>query len=183
MTMSINLIMGCMFSGKTSALISVAKINKLLGKKVLIINFNEDSRYSGSDKLTSHDKISIDAVSCDKEILQIVNLSDYKNADVICINEGQFFNGLVQFCTDACKENKVVHVCGLDGDYLKRPFGELLNLIPHCENVQKLHALCLSCKDGTRASFTKRIINSSELVLIGSSETYEPVCRKCYLKE
>ena len=181
--MSINLIMGCMFSGKTSALINVAKINKLLGKKVLMINFDEDSRYSESNKVTTHDKVSIDAVSCGKNIMNLIETLDYLQADVICINEGQFFEGLLEFCTTACEHTKIVHVCGLDGDYLKRPFGELLNLIPHCETVQKLQALCLKCKDGTPASFTKRTINSSELVLIGSSDSYEPVCRKCYLKK
>ena len=181
--MSINLIIGCMFSGKTSALIRIAKINKLLGKKVLMINFNEDSRYSESNKVSSHDKVSIDAVACDKLINRLVNTDSYNEADIICINEGQFFEGLVNFCINACNQNKTVHVCGLDGDYLRRPFGEILYLIPHCEKVEKLQALCLSCKDGTPASFTKRIIKSSELVLIGSSESYEPVCRKCYLKE
>lgn len=179
--MSINLIMGCMFSGKTSALINVAKINKLLGKKVLMINFDEDTRYSDSNKVTSHDNISIDAIACSCDIKSILDTDIYKTSDVICVNEGQFFKGLVDFCIDACENSKIIHVCGLDGDYLKRPFGELLNLIPHCETVQKLHALCLTCKDGTLASFTKRISDSSDLVVIGSEESYQPVCRKCYL--
>jgi len=179
--MSINLITGCMFSGKTSALINVAKINKLLGKKVLMINFNEDTRYSDSNKVTSHDNVSIDAVACSCDIKSILDTDIYKTSDVICVNEGQFFKGLVEFCINACENSKIVHVCGLDGDYLKRPFGELLNLIPHCETVQKLHALCLTCKDGTLASFTKRISDSSDLVVIGSEESYQPVCRKCYL--
>lgn len=180
--MSINLITGCMFSGKTSALINVAKINKLLGKKVLMINFIEDDRYTDSNKVTSHDNISIDAIACSNDIKSILSYDIYKKSDVICINEGQFFNGLVDFCIEACKNSKIVHVCGLDGDYLMRPFGELLSLIPHCESVKKLHALCLSCKDGTLASFTKRISDSSELVVIGSEEYYQPVCRKCYYK-
>lgn len=179
--MSINLIMGCMFSGKTSALMRIANINKLLGKKVLMINFKEDSRYTESNKVTSHDKISIDAISCDQFIMNLTSKEYYENADVICINEGQFFKSLVDFCLKACEENKIVHVCGLDGDYLKRPFGELLNLIPHCETVQKLQALCLKCKDGTHACFTKRTNNSSELIIIGSTDIYEAVCRKCYL--
>lgn len=169
-----------MFSGKTSELINVAKLNKLLGKKVLMINFIGDKRYTDSDMITSHDNISIDAIACSENIESILNTDDYNLSHVICINEGQFFQGLVNFCIKACDDNKIVHVCGLDGDFLKRPFGEILDLIPHCENVKKLHALCLYCKDGTLASFTKRITRSEELVLIGSEELYKPVCRKCH---
>ena len=108
------------------------------------------------------------------------DVKEYQESEVICINEGQFFQNLVQFCISACEAGKVVHVCGLDGDYLKRPFGEILNLIPHCETVYKLRAMCMGCKNGTFASFTKRIINSEKLVLIGSTESYMPVCRQCH---
>ena len=79
-------------------------------------------------------------------------------------------------------QQKDIFVCGLDGDYLKRPFGEILNLIPHCETMSKLQALCMSCKNGTPASFTKKLINSGSLVEIGSTDIYMPVCRFCYEK-
>jgi len=181
--MSINLIMGCMFSGKTSEIISVAKMNKLLNRNVLIINYEEDSRYSSADKITTHDKTSLDCITCGKDLELAKSLKGYTESDVICINEGQFFKNLVKFCVDACEDGKIIHVCGLDGDYLKRPFGEILELIPYCENVRKLHAICMGCMNGTLASFTKRIIKSEDLVLIGSVESYMPVCRKCYTKE
>ena len=179
--MSINLITGCMFSGKTSALINIAKMHKLLDKKVLIINFEGDTRYSSSNKITTHDNISFDCLPCGRDLLKLVSITDnYKDADVICINEGQFFENLVSFCIQASSENKNIYVCGLDGDYLKRPFGEILNLIPHCETLCKLQALCISCKNGTPASFTKKLTNSNDLVEIGSSDIYMPVCRHCY---
>ncbi len=179
--MSINLVIGCMFSGKTSHLINTAKINKLLDKKVIIINYISDTRYSSSDFVTTHDQISIKAIVCDGNILKLFENEEYKNSEVVCINEGQFFKNLVEFCVKACEDKKIVHVCGLDGDFRKRPFGEILNLIPHCETVKKLNALCLRCKDGTIASFTKRTVSSENLVLIASKDCYEAVCRKCYL--
>tara|TARA_B110000483_G_scaffold243003_1_gene330812 strand:+ start:4516 stop:5061 length:546 start_codon:yes stop_codon:yes gene_type:complete len=179
--MSIHLITGCMFSGKTSALINIAKMQKLLNKNVLIINFEGDTRYSSNSKITTHDNVSFDCVPCAKDLLFMITKSnDYNKADVICINEGQFFDNLVAFCVQASTESKAVYVCGLDGDYLKRPFGEILNLIPHCESVCKLQALCMSCKNGTAASFTKKLTKSENLVEIGSTETYMPVCRICY---
>lgn len=181
--MSINLIIGCMFSGKTSELIRIAKMNKLLSKKVLIINFDEDKRYTDNQKICTHDRVTLDSLPCGKDIFHVKIFQDYCDSDIVCINEGQFFDNLVLFCLQACSEGKEIHVCGLDGDYLKRPFGEILNLIPHCESVKKLTALCLNCKDGTNACFTKRICESTETVLIGSTESYVPVCRKCYLKK
>ena len=175
--MSIHLIMGCMFSGKTTALINAAKMNKLLNKKVLMINYNLDNRYSSSDKMSTHDLISVDCTAFEKDLLKCAVDSE---VDVICINEGQFFENLVVFCTGMCNIGKEIYVCGLDGDYLKRPFGEILNLIPHCDTVIKMYALCMNCRNGTKACFTKKINNSNSLIEIGSSEIYMPVCRKCY---
>lgn len=181
--MSINLITGCMFSGKTSALINVAKINKLINKNVMIINYIGDTRYSKSTTITTHDNISLECELCDIDIIDVIFRSEvFTQSDVICINEGQFFENLVTFCKIAASLNKEVHVCGLDGDYLKRPFGEIINLIPHCESVKKLSAICMKCKDGTRACFTKKITHGhkDELIQIGSTDIYIPVCRKCF---
>ena len=71
-------------------------------------------------------------------------------------------------------------IAGLDGNFKREPFGDILRLIPHAESVVKLHALCMKCRDGTKASFTKRIINSEDNILIGTSSEYIPVCRKHY---
>ena len=100
-----------------------------------------------------------------------------KILEYIFINEGQFFDNLVEFCNIYASLGKEIYVCGLDGDYLKRPFGEILNLIPHCDTVTKLSAEC-SC--GRPANFTKKIKSTPNLIYIGSHETYSPVCRKCY---
>ena len=175
--MSIHLITGCMFSGKTTALINEAKMNRLLNKKVVILNFNLDNRYSNADKMTTHDLISIDCIPCEKNLLKCAITSD---TEVICINEAQFFDNLVQFCVGMCNIGKEIYVCGLDGDYLKRPFGEILNLIPHCDTITKMYALCMKCRNGNKACFTKKIISSDSLIEIGSNDIYMPVCRKCY---
>ena len=173
--MSLNLIIGCMFSGKTSKLIQEARRNKSIDKKVLIINYKADNSY-GEDKVYTHD---IDGLPC-TNLMSFSELSDveYHNSEVICINEGQFFDDIVIFCIKALKDNKDIHVCGLDGDYLQRPFGKILDLIPLADNVIKLHALCKTCNNGQLAMFTKRIVNSNETLLIGGDECYIPVCRK-----
>tara|TARA_B100000287_G_scaffold314441_1_gene297898 strand:+ start:1879 stop:2415 length:537 start_codon:yes stop_codon:yes gene_type:complete len=176
--MTINLTIGCMFSGKTSWLLNIAKMNKIIGKKVFIVNFEGDKRYS-TNKIVTHSGDELECFFCEKDINFVKCIEGYLESDIICINEGQFFENLLDFCLTASKEGKDVYVSGLDGDYLQNPFGEILNLIPHCETVNKIHAFCMVCKDGTKASFTKRIDGSKELILIGGSEKYLPVCRKC----
>ena len=179
--MSIHLITGCMFSGKTSALINVAKLNTLLDKKVIVINYEGDNRYGSGSKMVTHSGRSFECISCAKDLLFMLKDNNLIiKADVICINEGQFFDNLVDFCNQMCTNGKEVHVCGLDGDYLRRPFGEILNLIPLCDTYIKLHALCMICKNRTYASFTKKISGSEEKIEIGSEEMYTPVCRNCY---
>ena len=175
----IHLIMGCMFSGKTSELIRNAKRYKSIGKNVLVLNYKMDTRY-GDNNIISHDLInepaymieSFDEIKNDTHLNNLYNMSEF-----ICINEAQFFNGLKDFCLNAANnDNKIIYICGLDGDYKQEKFGELIDIIPHCDSVKKLYALCKFC--GCKAAFTRRIIKNNEIILIGSSESYVPVCRK-----
>ena len=98
------------------------------------------------------------------------------------INEGQFFEDLYEVVDILVnKYNKIVYVGGLDGDYKMKKFGNILDLIPICDSVEKLTAICSSCK--STAAFTKRITEEDEQLLIGSSDKYIPVCRKCHSTE
>jgi thymidine kinase len=60
----------------------------------------------------------------------------------------------------------------------------MLRLIPHAEDVLRLSALCSQCKDGTKAIYSKRVVSDSMngVIHVGSSESYQPVCRKHYLE-
>ena len=80
---------------------------------------------------------------------------------------------------DILNKNKLVYICGLDGDFKRKKFGDLLDLIPICDKVYKLRSLCAICKNGTRAIFSKRLIDNDSQKVIGS-DIYVPVCRKCY---
>ena len=168
---TLNLIIGPMFSGKTTELLRIAKRLQSINLKVLLLNYFEDTRYSDSDMKT-HDN---DGLPC-KFIRHFDNLN-YDNYDVICINEAQFFNKLVPFCKNVLSKNKTLYVSGLDGDYKQEKFGEILDLIPLCDSIKKLHAFCKICKDGTHANFTKRLVTNKNQKLIGTDE-YIPVCRK-----
>ena len=178
---TIDIIMGCMFSGKSTELIRLANRYKILDLKVLIVNHKLDNRYS-EDAVATHSQIKMDCLSIDS-LTKIKNeyRELYDESQVIIIEEAQFFTGLYNFVLEACeKDNKNVLVVGLDGDSNRKEFGEILKLIPVCNSVKKLYGLCVICKDGTPACFSKRIVDSKSQILVGSNE-FIAVCRKHYL--
>ena len=177
----IDIIIGCMFSGKSTEMIRQYKRYLSIGKSILLINHSSDNRY-GENVVSSHDKIQINCVSCN-HLYDIVDKDIFKNADILMIEEAQFFNDLFKFVTNAADHlNKTVIVSGLDGDYKREPFGDILKLIPHAENVIKLKALCKMCNDGTPGCFTMRIVNCEGQLLVGGLDSYIPVCRKHFLE-
>jgi thymidine kinase len=101
--------------------------------------------------------------------------------DVIGVDEGQFFAEIVEFCELMANKSKTVLVSALDGTFERKPFGNIINLIPLAERVIKLCAVCVYC--ACEAAFTKRIVESKEVELIGGAEMYKPVCRGCFFQE
>lgn len=175
---SIRLYLGCMYSGKTSELLREYRRWKNIGKKVICINYSKDERYGKDEFVRSHD---LSKEPCYKtELLSNIKFEDLTNYDVILINEGQFFNDLTKFCEFWCdKHNKNIVICGLDGDFLRKPFGQINDIISMADEVVKLKAFCSKCNDGTLAIFTHRLSGEKDQVVIGNTN-YIPVCRKHY---
>lgn len=98
---------------------------------------------------------------------------------MVLINEGQFFGDLTSVVTELLQTRKKVYVCGLDGDFRRKKFGHILDLIPLCDKITKLTSLCSKCRDGTPGIFSMRLTDSTNQTMVGS-DTYIPVCRKCY---
>jgi thymidine kinase len=176
----LELIIGPMYAGKSTELIRIINRYKCLNKRIVVINHILNNRY-GSECLTTHNKEKVD--SC--ILLDRLNNLDeniLNNNDVIIIEELQFFSDSYDTIINWCDQHhKIIIAAGLDGDYLRKPFGDVLKLIPHANKISKLSALCKRCSDGTLAHFTKRTTNNNELTLVGSDDIYEAVCRKHYL--
>ena len=166
----LHLIIGPMFSGKTTELLRIANRLKSINNKILMVNYEEDKRYS-TENISTHNLIQMNCIFT-KNLLNL----NYDNYDIICINEGQFFNDLINFCNEYLKHNKKIYICGLDGDINQQKFGNMIDLIPICDSVVKLNAFCKICKNGTLAPFTKRTTDNKEIKLIGTNE-YMAVCR------
>ena len=187
----LEIITGPMFSGKTSKILEIYKQCIFCNIPVIIINHSIDTRYHES-MISTHDKIMAPCI----QTTQLSNIWDYKdieshynensenhinlrNSDVILINEGQFFKDLYSVVEDMLKHNKRVYICGLDSDFERKKFGQILDLIPLCDKVVKLSSLCSQCKDGTPGIFSMRLTPEKQQTLVGS-DNYIPVCRKCY---
>jgi len=176
--MSLNLIIGCMFSGKSSEIIKEAKRLKVIDKKVLLINSSKDTRYMPGT-ICSHDQSFVDCLSINN--LEDVQNEIYEQYEYIIIDESQFFPDLYNFvCNMVDNKNKHLIVVGLNGDFNRNNFGDIYKLYPKADSIKLLKAMCMGCKDGTEAIFSKKISNSNEIVDVGSKDKYIPVCRKCY---
>lgn len=179
--MSLTLIIGPMYSSKSSEIIRSIRRYKTINKNILAINHACDTRYD-KNCIATHDLVKEECTSV-QSLIPLIDSSEYKNADVIFIEEGQFFADLFDFVVQAVEtDGKKVMVAGLDGDYKREPFGDILRLVPYADKVKKFSALCKKCGDGTYAHFTKRIVETSGTICVGGVETYEAVCRKHYLE-
>ena len=181
--MSLEIIIGPMFAGKSSALLSRIRRSKAIGKSVMVITSSLDKRYSVEPALTSHDKESVAAFAT-SELISCLQKDDFQRsklleADLIVIEEAQFFPDLLQFVELVLVLDKNIVVCGLDGDTAAKPFGQVLDCIPLADSVVKMTALCELCGDGTPAIFTgSRTQKHNNQIHIGAAEAYIPLCRK-----
>jgi thymidine kinase len=130
----------------------------------------------------THDKEGVSAIGVTK-LEEVKEMPEYKQAKLVVVEEGQFFPDLLNFVKEAVdKEKKEVVVVGLDGDSDRKPFGDLLQLIPLADKVHKLTSLCKRCGDGTAAIFSALVKGEKQgQVCVGGADMYEPMCRKHYL--
>ena len=138
----LEIILGPMWSGKTSALLKIYRQYSFCKSQICVINYEADVRYSGT-MLSTHDKEMIPCILWfSMEEIMKTHKDEIENSDVVLINEGQFFSDIVPFAIKMVEEEgKKVYICGLDGDFKRDKIGNLLDLIPMCDKITKLHAL------------------------------------------
>lgn len=171
----IEVICGCMFSGKTEELIRRLKRAKYAKLKFVIFKPKIDVRYS-ENEIVSHSDHSLPSTIVETA-QEIYDLS--RSAQVIGIDEAQFFgNELIDICNKLADEGKRVIIAGLDMDYRGVPFEPIPQLMAIAEYVTKTLAICVHC--GNPADRTQRTIKSDERVVVGASDAYEARCRKCH---
>jgi len=173
----IEVVCGSMFSGKTEELIRRLKRAKIAKQRVEIFKPGIDVRYDEED-VVSHDanKIRSTPVESSQNVLLLAN-----DVDVIGIDEAQFFDEeLPTVCNELANRGIRVIVAGLDMDFQGKPFGPMPALMATAEYVTKVHAICMRC--GDLAHISHRTVLGDKLVMLGETESYEPLCRACFNK-
>ena len=171
----IEVITGCMFSGKTEELIRRLRRAQIAKQKVKIFKPKIDTRFA-DDSIVSHSEQSLPSIQI-KDINDALELSD--DAQVIGIDEAQFFSeDTIKVCIELADKGKRVIVAGLDQDYRGIPFEPIPHLLAIAEYITKSLAICVEC--GNPADKTQRKTTSSERVIVGASDIYEARCRKCH---
>ena len=172
---SIEVICGSMFSGKTEELIRRMKRAQFAKQRIKIYKPCIDVRYSEED-VVSHDAHSISSTPIDSPAKMLEQLGQ---VEVIGIDEAQFFDGSIVEVVQTLANNGIrVIIAGLDTDFLGKPFGPMPALMAVAEDIQKVHAICVKC--GSPANHSHRLSKSNELVVLGETDIYEPLCRHCY---
>lgn len=170
----LELIIGCMWSGKSTRLIEI--YNKLIkqGENPIIINHTMIK--TDKSTLITHDNKEVKCIFMD----QLYNRFIPEDIKYILINEGQFFSDLYSWVkTMVNTYNKHIYIAGLNGDFEKKGFSNILSLVPECDSIIKLNAKCSICNKD--AIFTHRTEESKEQIIV-NPKIYVPLCRICYNK-
>ena len=179
MSSFLHIIIGPMFSGKSTKLINQINTLKIYKKNILIINSHHDTRID-SDSIKTHNNLTYNALKLKELNLSIIPdlVSKY---DVIAIDEAQFFNNLYPFIEEQLNHNIYIIICGLNGDRHQKKFGEILNIIPLSNKLDKLSGICSICNNGTPGEIStlkKNKNNVNNQILVGDNNTFLCVCRK-----
>ena len=189
-TGKLELIIGPMFAGKTTKIIDYAE--KFPREKSLRIGAAINSRDMDKDGkiiYCSHDKKVLGDVVALHKLNDIFKLKEYSDVTCVFIEELQFFEDAFDAVVNMIdRDGKYVYATGLDGTFMREPFGDVLRLIPYADKVSKLVANCVVCK--SHAPFTKKISSKISkgkgkgkdvIVEVGGSDIYQPMCRRHFL--
>jgi thymidine kinase len=173
----IEVICGGMFSGKTEELIRRLRRAKIAKLSVVIFKPQLDSRFK-KEHIVSHNKTEMESILI-KDPTKILKLAI--NCQVVGIDETQFFdNKIIEVCQKLVKDNKRIIIAGLDKDYQGRPFKPMPQLMAEADYLDKLRAICTRC--GSPASYSQRITQDLEKIVLGELDKYEPRCRGCFIE-
>ncbi len=188
---TLDIVLGTMFSGKTTYILGeIAKMAEL-NYKILYVNIDFDTRseisfsthnpfFDNHVDFVKRESIKNNVTMIKSGSLMSLEIDEY---DIIIIDEAHFFDDLIDFTNKSLSLKKYIIVAGLQADFKGHKFGKILDLIPICTNIKRLHAYCAECAKNKKcriAVYSKRITKSKRINDIGGSDKYIPVCRDHY---
>jgi thymidine kinase len=191
----LEVITGCMYSGKSEELIRRLRRCKIAGQRILVFKSSVDNRYS-EDEVATHpiegrsDTLGARKVSSSSELESILE-SEGSDCQVVGFDEVQFMDqGVVEILELQAALGKRVIVAGIDLDSDGRPFGPMAELLSVADDAVKLSAVCVAkdqetgatCGKQATRSFRVKEASNGQLVQVGSDGVYEARCRTCWWK-
>lgn len=171
MSGKLSLILGPMYSGKSTTLLTRYRRYKFANKKCLLVKYSKDTRYD-KNKIITHDMLEYNAKNCTK----LEEIDNYvKDYEVICIDEVQFYEDAYIYCDKWANEGLIVEACGLNGDFRRKPFEQISMLIPLSDKID--HITAIDESNGFEAPFTKRLSNETDQEVIGGKDKYRASSR------
>jgi thymidine kinase len=165
-----------MFSGKSEELMRRLRRSMIARKRVQVFKPVIDNRYS-EHEIVSHTDIRMKSEAISRAS-EISSRMDWRT-QVVGIDEANFFGQeLVEIANQLADSGKQVIIAGLDTDYMGRPFPPMPDLLTLAESITKTLAICVRC--GNPAKHTQRLVESTELIVVGAAGSYEARCRRCF---
>lgn len=171
----IELIIGPMFSGKSTELLRRINRFNISKHKCILIKYLNDNRYNSNNVIT-HDKIEYNILSIKTDNISNI-FNELNKYDIIGIDEGQFYKD-INLVNNLANNGKIIIIAALDCTFEMKPFTNIIEIIHLCEKIVKLNSICMKCYKNN-ASFNKRITNDTNLELIGGTDKYISICRYC----
>jgi len=188
----LEIITGCMFSGKTEELIRRLERVRIAGRSILLFKPTLDDRYAAAAVVTHYGReFAAHQLTTGEEtldqLIEVVGSDAIAEAAVIAFDEGNFFTDkLTNLCQDLVAMGKRVIVAGLDLTFAEEPFGPMGTLMSLADRVDKLQAVCVQC--GGVATRSQRLIDGvpapidGPVIQVGGVGSYEARCRNCYVR-
>ena len=188
----LEIITGCMFSGKTDELIRRLERVRIAGRSILLFKPSIDDRYAETAIVTHYGReFAAHQLTPGEETLDqlvaVVGADALAEANVVAFDEGSFFTEkLTVLCQDLVAAGKRVIVAGLDLTFAEEPFGPMGPLMSLADRVDKLQAVCVKC--GGVATRSQRLIDGKPApidgptIQVGGVGSYEARCRNCYVR-
>jgi thymidine kinase len=181
----VEVVTGCMFSGKTEELLRRVRRAEIAGQEVAAFTPAIDDRY-GTATIGSHAGRRIEALVVDPDAPGPAMRDALNGEQVVAIDEANFFSAaLVDVCRDLADDGRRVIVSGLDQTFRGEPFDPVPQLLSTAEYVEKFQAICSQC--GEPATRTQRLIEGEPAhyddptIVVGAEESYEARCRSCHV--
>ncbi len=183
-TGELNLILGCMWSSKTTSMLTRYERHTIKGRKCLLVRYKKDDRYDNTKVVTHNKRFQIESILA-TYLFEIDHM--VKKYDVVCVDEVQFFSDAHIFCQKWANAGIIVEACGLNGKFDLSGWPVINKLIPLVDDIKLNKAVCK--KTGRDAIYTKALDpktikqKQKDGIAIGGDDMYSAVDRKTYYSD